>query len=115
MRILGCLLTLVAGLSAQNAPTPHPFFERDEVHEIHLSFAQSDWYNQLLKNFNENAQDVPYIEASFQWRDVRFEKVGVRLKGDSTVRVNSVKKPFRVKFNEFVKGQKIGLVRKIRG
>lgn len=101
-------LALAAGpLAAQDLPATHPLFERDEVHEMHLRFAQSDWYQQLLNNFNENEEDIPYIEASFEWRDIRFEKVGVRIKGNSTARVNSLKKPFRIKFNEFTKGQKI--------
>jgi hypothetical protein len=107
MRNLCRFLIIPAVLLAQDLPAPHPLFERDEVHEVHLRFSQSGWYEQLLANFEENEEDVPYIEAAFQWRDVKFDSVGVRLKGNSTARVNSVKKPFRIKFNEFVKGQKI--------
>src|SRR5690349_8713518 len=105
------LFTLFLGaaalLPAQDQAKEHVLFARDEVHEMHLRFTQPDWYQQMWSNFNTYTEDAPYIEASFEWRDVKYEKVGVRIKGNSTARVNSVKKPFRIKFNEFTKGQKI--------
>jgi hypothetical protein len=107
MRKIWFVALAASALGAQSLPETHPLFARDEVHEFHLRFAQSDWYPQLLSNFNQNSEDVPYIEASFRWRDVAFDKVGVRIKGNSTARVNSLKKPLRIKFNEFTKGQKI--------
>ena len=101
------MLTAAATLPAQDQAKEHTLFARNEVHEMHLTFTQSDWYQQMLTNFNSYSEDAPYIEGSFRWRDVTFEKVGVRIKGNSTARVNSIKKPFRIKFNEFTKGQKI--------
>ena len=101
------MLTAAVTLPAQDQAKEHTLFARDEVHEMHLTFTQSDWYQQMLTNFNSYSEDAPYIEGSFRWRDVTFEKVGVRIKGNSTARVNSIKKPFRIKFNEFTKGQKI--------
>ncbi len=101
-------LIAVSGLAlAQDQAKEHVLFAHDEVHEFHLRFEQPDWYQQMWTNFTANGEDVPYIEASFEWRDVKFAKVGVRIKGNSTARVNSIKKPFRIKFNEFTKGQKI--------
>lgn len=104
---LGLLLAFAGLLPAEDQAKEHVLFARDEVHEMHLRFEQADWYQQMWSNFQANGEDVPYIEASFEWRDVRFDKVGVRIKGNSTARVNSIKKPFRIKFNEFTKGQKI--------
>ncbi|MBL8174901.1 MAG: CotH kinase family protein [Bryobacterales bacterium] len=101
------LLALGGLLPAQDQAKEHVLFARDEVHEMHLRFEQADWYQQMLRNFNTYSEDAPYIEGSFEWRDVKFAKVGVRIKGNSTARVNSIKKPFRIKFNEFTKGQKI--------
>lgn len=94
-------------LLAQDQAKEHVLFAEDTVHEMRLTFPQTDWYDQMWNNFITNGEDVPYIEASFEWRDTKFEKVGVRIKGNSTARVNSIKKPFRIKFNEFTKGQKI--------
>lgn len=107
-RFLGILALLAPLLAtAQSLPERHVLFEGDVVHEIWLNFQQPDWYEQLVANFSENEDDVPYIEASFQWNEFAFDKVGVRIKGNSTARVASMKKPFRIKFNEYTKGQKI--------
>ena len=102
------LVCLTAAASA--APPAHPFFEKDEVHEIRLQFSQPDWWEQLNKSYGEfGGDDIPYLDASFSWRDVRMERVGVRFKGfGSFLCTNGPKKPFRIKLNEFTKGQKIG-------
>ncbi len=102
------LTLLVAGAAAAQTPPGHPLFEKDEIHEIRLRFAQSDYWSRLTANYAENEDDIPYIEASFEWRDLKFDKIGVRFKGNSSYRgARTDKKPFRLKFNEFVKGQKI--------
>lgn len=106
-RFSAIALMACALVSAQSLPERHVLFEGDVVHEIWLTFSQPDWYEQLVANFNGNEDDVPYIEASFQWNEFAFDKVGVRIKGNSTARVASMKKPFRIKFNEYTKGQKI--------
>jgi len=104
---LSILLFAAAG-QAQPPPT-HVAFDPDAVHEIRLRFSQPDWWEQLTKNYQENEDDVPYLEASFSWGDYRFDKVGARFKGQSSYQgATTRKKPFRIKLNEFVKGQKIG-------
>ena len=108
MKTFGPLVLLtILSVQAADLPEKHILFDGDVVHEMHVRFKQPDWYQQLLANFNENTDDVPLIEASFEWGQFKFDSVGVRIKGNSTARVNSVKKPFRIKFNEYVKGQKI--------
>ncbi|MBV6430442.1 MAG: hypothetical protein IANPNBLG_00554 [Bryobacteraceae bacterium] len=89
-------------------PPPHPFWSNDAVQEIRLTFAQADWYEQLTANYQGTEEESIYLTASFQWGSVKFDSIGVRFKGNSSYRVNSRKKPFRLKLNEFVKGQKIG-------
>lgn len=105
---LAILAAATAGLLAADAPPAHPFFEKDEIHEIRIRFSQPDYWQTLVNNYAENEDDIPYLEASFEWRDVKFDKIGVRFKGNSSYRgARTDKKPFRLKFNEFVKGQKI--------
>lgn len=90
------------------SPPGHFAFYRDEVHEIRLRFTQTDFWEQLTKNYEEN-DDVPYIEASLTWGPFSYSRVGVRFKGNSSYNgATTKKKPFRIKLNEFVKGQKIG-------
>ncbi len=47
-------------------PTDHPLFEGDAVHEVHLTFHQADWWQQLKDNF-EGLDDPLYLEAEFDW------------------------------------------------
>jgi hypothetical protein len=92
------LFLLSTGLLAAQTPPSHPMFDRDAVHTIQLRFAQPDWWEQLEANYTNNADNVPYIEASFAWGDVRFEAVGVRFKGNSSYDgARTKKKPFRIK------------------
>ena len=62
----------------------------------------------MTANYSSTKNDVPYIEASSQWGDNKFDVAGVRFKGNSSyIGANTRKKPFHIKLNEFVKGQKI--------
>jgi spore coat protein H len=106
MKFLFAFLSLAAALQAQNPP-PHFAFTGDKVHEIRLRFAQADYWEQLTRNYQGTEVQAPYLEASLEWGPYKFDSVGVRFKGNSSYRVNGVKKPFRIKTNEFVKGQKI--------
>jgi hypothetical protein len=99
----------MAGVATAQLPPAHMAFDQDAVHEIKLTFAQSDYWEQLTKNYEGNEDDVPYLTASLEWGTYKFDSVGVRFKGNSSYNGarNSKKKPFRIKLNEFTKGQKI--------
>jgi len=109
MRKILLMIWLAAACAWAQSPPGHSAFYRDEVHEIRLTFQQADWFEQLTKNFEENEDDVPYIEADIDWGGRwKFSRVGVRFKGNSSYRgASTQKKPFRIKLNEIVKGQKI--------
>ena len=88
-------------------PSVHPLFDGDAVHEIRLTFSQPNWYDQLRANF-EGQPNPAYMEAAFDWGDVHFDTIGVRFKGNSSYRsYPGQKKSFKLKLNEFVKGQRI--------
>lgn len=94
-------------LLAQNPPT-HPAWNGDKVHEIRIRFAQPDYWDQLAKNYLGTEIEAAYLEGSLEWGEYKFASVGVRYKGNSSYRgAQTKKKPFRIKLNEFVKGQKI--------
>jgi uncharacterized protein (TIGR03437 family) len=108
MRFLGLVWLLMgAGMAVAQSPLPHPAWSQDEVHEIRLRFSQPDWWERLTANYRGTLEDAEYLEAALQWGPHQFASVGVRFKGNSSYSVNSKKKPFRLKLNEFVKGQKI--------
>jgi len=89
-------------------PPSSAVFEPDAVHEIRLTFKQADWFEQLTAIYAEFRDNTPYIEGSLEWGPYKFDSVGVRFKGNSSYSgATTRKKPFRIKLNEFVKGQKI--------
>lgn len=92
---------------AADTPPPHRLFTDDNVHDIWIEFKQADWWETLTKNYEADSSEPEYLEASFRWNDVAFDRIGVRFKGNSSYNVQGKKKPFRLKLNEFVKGQKI--------
>ncbi len=100
-------LLVAAVCLAQSTPETHPLFDGDQVHEIRLTFHQPDWWERLRANF-EGLADPVYLEADFDWGEVHFDNIGVRFKGNSSYRTYpGKKKSFKLKLNEFVKGQKI--------
>ncbi|MBI4910763.1 MAG: CotH kinase family protein [Acidobacteria bacterium] len=107
MKLLTYLI-LAAGLAVAQVPPPHPVFDKDAVHEIRLNFPDPDWYQTLTDNYDGVRAENPYFPAAITWGDYKFETVGVRFKGNSTYSATTTKKkPFRIKLNEFTKGQKI--------
>lgn len=90
-----------------NYPAPdHPLFDGDAVHEIHLTFSQSNWWEQLRSNF-EGQDDPIYLEAGFRWSDIELDTIGVRFKGNSSYNYPGEKKSFKLDFDEFVDGQEV--------
>ncbi len=92
-------LSLVASLSAR-ADQAATFFDDAKVREVRLTFADANWY-QTLYNAHANDATDPYFPARFEAEGVVLEKVGVRFKGNSSFRVNGVKKSFKIDFNEY--------------
>ena len=88
-------------------PASHPLFDGDAVHEIRLTFTQTDWWNILTANF-EDYDDPPYLEASFDWGSTHLASIGVRFKGNSSYwQYYGLKKSFKLDIDEFVAGQEI--------
>lgn len=100
-----CILFPAVAFAALT-PATHPLFDGDAVHEIHLTFDQTDYWTQLTENF-ENYDDPPYIEATFDWETTHMT-IGVRFKGNSSYwGYYGDKKSFKLDIDEFVDGQEI--------
>lgn len=105
--VLLLLLQMGAAALAQGPPSSS-VFDKDGIHEIRLTFAQPDFWQQLTANYEGAEDNVPYIAAGIVWGENKFDSAGVRFKGSSSYRgATTRKKPFRIKLNEFVRGQKI--------
>jgi spore coat protein CotH len=59
-------------------------FDRDHVHEIAIEFAQAD-YRRMLNTFSSTGTKE-FIDATVTIDGTRIENVGLRLKGNSTLR-----------------------------
>lgn len=111
-RLIGLTALALCGLMAWQAqgallPDAHPLFEGDAVHEIHLTFDQPDWWDQLVDNF-EGLEDPLYLAAEFDWEGTHFDSIGVRFKGNSSyMSYPGVKKSFKLDIDEYVEGQEI--------
>lgn len=108
MRYLFAIVLATATLATAQIPNPYEIFDKDAVHEIRITFPNEDWYEVLTANYSGVRAENPYFPASIEWGSNKFETIGVRFKGNSSYSAaNTKKKPFRLKLNEFVKGQKI--------
>jgi len=79
-------------------------FNDNQVQEFHLTFSQGDYWEQMLENYENGLNE--YIPATFGYYGEIYDSVGVRFKGNaSMVAYPSVKKPFKIKFNEYREDQ----------
>lgn len=100
-------LCVLGSAQAALKPVEHPLFAGDTVHEIELTFAQPDWWEQLTDNF-EDFDDPPYLLASLAWNGGALDSIGVRFKGNSSYwAYYGLKKSFKLDLDEFVSGQEL--------
>ncbi len=79
-----------------------PVFEDTILHEVHLDFEDSDWYNTLY-NAHAYDDDDPYFPVEIQYDNISVGEVGINFKGSSSFRDggSGSKKSFRIDFNEY--------------
>jgi len=76
------------------------FFDDSYVHEIRICFDDPDWYDALYDG-HANDPDDPYFPARFEAEGVVLDPTGVRFKGNSSFGIQSVKKSFKIDFDEY--------------
>ncbi len=76
------------------------FFDDSYVHEIRLTFEDPNWYSVLYES-HLNDPEEPYFAAAFEGDGVSIPVIGVRFKGNSSFRGDSIKKSLKLDFNEF--------------
>lgn len=88
-------------------------FDDDTVHEIYLTFEETNYWEILTGNYNSSYPDVPYIMVDAVIDGEAIDSIGVRLKGYSSYGVETDKKSIKLDFNEFVAGKKYDGLRKL--
>ena len=123
-------------LSATGIRTARDFYQTTNIWQAHLSFSQDQWSAlqpkriETLPNFiqrdgsallrNPKAQrsglagvlgfDFNWTSADFEFGEAAFTNVAARIKGNGTYLASLYgdKRSFKVDFNKFTKGQKLG-------
>lgn len=85
------------------------FFVVDAVRDLEIVFPGENFMQMLLAN----AASETFIPCKVIYQDQQWEDVGIRIKGNSSQSVSSLKKPFKLKFNEYLEDQRFFGVRKI--
>ncbi|MBL0139181.1 MAG: CotH kinase family protein [Bacteroidetes bacterium] len=84
------------------------FFGKDSIHVIRLYFAQCNYWDSLAiyKKLNDSLETTQYLQAAVVIDGKKFYTCGLRFKGESSYDFYpGKKKPFRIKFDKFIKGQ----------
>ena len=111
IRNLLCIGFFSSGLSTVCATelTSDDFYEREQVQEIRLTISGLN-----LKKMKEALPERKYVPATFHWRNIRLENVGVRYKGNSSSQPRqSHKRGYLIKVSEFKKGTRFLNLRRI--
>lgn len=92
------------------------FFDKDSIHTIRLNFKQCNYWDSLsYYKKKQDSLEVPlYMEASVTIDGKTLYTCGVRFKGESSYQFYpGKKKPFRIKFDRYIKGQDYDGLREI--
>ncbi len=106
---LVCTIFLVGYTNSAQISKTSPLYEKiifgQDIISLDIVANEEDWKNML-----ENATDETYISCSVVVNGTKFDEVGIRPKGNSSLSQiardpNSDRYSFKLKFDEFVKGQ----------
>ena len=85
----------------QGSERQDEFYDPQAVQQIELHIDEQDRQAMLSA-----LPELIYVPATFKWREIEIENVGVRFKGTSSSQPNSWwKRSFLIKFGEYVEGQ----------
>jgi len=112
LRSLLVALPFASGLACSDAPPPidmipdvgpaqtsDELFSLDRLPQFHIRLDAVAWA--ALE-----AEPKEWVRGSFEYAGIEYENVGVRLKGNHSFRPLGEKASFKLKFNEYVPGQR---------
>lgn len=88
------------------------FYATDKVQEIRIYFEQDNW-DEILDELYVNGEEER-LEGAVTLNGRRFEQVGIRYKGFSSVSTDRAKNPFNIKLNYVIEGQEYDGIDKIK-
>ncbi len=98
-------------IKQKNAPDyGKSFFEKDSIHVIKINFVQCSYWDSLVqyRKAFDSLNVSFYMQSNITVDDRTFYSCGIRFKGESSYEFYpGKKKPFRIKFNKYIKGQEM--------
>lgn len=92
---------------AQDTNPGDYFFNTERVHDIRIYFTQCN-YQDSLYFYKDSVPESKYMQANVTLNGDTFYACGVRIKGESSYKFYpGKKKSFKIKFNQYIKGQKV--------
>lgn len=79
-------------------------FGAPQVYAVNIEFTQTAWWDSLVYYYDEGLEHM--MPATVTIDGVVMDSVGVRLKGNASYSHPNDKKPFRLKFDEFLDDQR---------
>lgn len=105
--------SMIEELPAEKQKTPdnkkigRKIFNSDIVHEIRINFPFSNPIDSLFY-YKDSVSDNNYLQANVEVDGKTLFASGIRIKGESSYEFYpGDKKSFKIKFNKFIKGQKL--------
>ncbi|MBC8312792.1 MAG: CotH kinase family protein [Candidatus Cloacimonetes bacterium] len=82
-------------------------YDDSELLEFYVTIDIENWYDSLMADYydGQSTDDWIYTPATFTFNGVDYDSVGIRFKGYKSMGYPSEKKPFKIKFNEFIEDQ----------
>ncbi len=100
--------TSVAPSKKKKADYGKSFFEKDSVHTVKINFVECNYWDSLIiyKKLQDSLEKPYYMQAAVSIDGKTLYSCGLRFKGESSYQFYpGKKKPFRIKFDRYVKGQ----------
>jgi spore coat protein H len=115
--LAGLSLVLPRGAAADDQVPGATVFQDNLVHTVHVKLTDEAWNamtpierpRQILRPPSMQAREYPYTKAEIDFDGQTLKDVAIRFKGNSSFRSSqsSLKRPFKMDFNEHVEGQKL--------
>lgn len=101
LKNLALSLSIFAFSSVNAQNEGNVFFSSPQVHEIYITFNQTSYWDSLTAGYTGDY----YIKGDVEIDGVTMLDCGVKMKGNSSYNNPSIKKSFKLDFNEYVSGQ----------
>ncbi len=113
--LVSCIFLLLSKLVTYGQTPGSQIFGYEGIHDIRLTFTQPDFWDSLLyyKETGDLVDEYTYMPATVDFDGQIIDSTGVRLKGNSSYNAPGNKKSIKLKFNEFISGQKLDGLKRI--